>query len=106
VSKPGDNGTRGAGPELEAFTTLERSVAAALDRLERVTERLTAAEARSAELEQVVVRFTGDPKQAGQLLSRLDRLESDNRDLRQRLDQGREGVERLLAKIRFLENQK
>jgi hypothetical protein len=39
------------------------------------------------------------------MVSRLRALEEENADLRSRIDQGREGVERLLAKIRFLENQ-
>jgi len=52
-----------------------------------------------------VQRFTGDEAEAGRLLSRLKRLESENEDLRGRLDRGRAGVERMIARIRFLENQ-
>jgi hypothetical protein len=51
-------------------------------------------------------RFTGNPEEAGEVLTRLKNLEDENADLRQRLEQGRDGVERLLAKVRFLENQK
>ncbi len=39
------------------------------------------------------------------MLTRLKRLEAENADLRSRLTRGRAGVDRLLAKIRFLENQ-
>jgi hypothetical protein len=102
VSKPGDNG----GPqEKEAFDALERAVGETLARLQAMSDRVAAAEARSVELEEVVMRFTGEPGEAGLILSRLKTLEDENGDLRSRLDQGREGVERLLAKIRFLENQ-
>ena len=47
-----------------------------------------------------------DPAEAGRLLSRLKALESENEDLHARLEQGREGVERVLARIRFLEEQR
>ena len=41
----------------------------------------------------------------GALVERLTDLESRNRELNERLEEGREGVERLLARIRFLEEQ-
>ena len=47
MSKPGDNG---GAPEKEAFEALERAVGQALDRLQAMTDRVAAAEARSAEL--------------------------------------------------------
>lgn len=102
MSKPGVNG---GPPEREAFDALERAVTQTLDRLRAMNDRVAAAEARSAELGELMKRFTGDETEAGRLLSRLKLLEDENLDLRSRLDQGREGVERLLAKIRFLENQ-
>jgi hypothetical protein len=40
------------------------------------------------------------------LLTRLQRLEEENADLRSRVERGRAGVDRLLAKVRFLENQR
>lgn len=102
MSKSGDNG---GAPEKKAFDALERAVAETLDRLEAMTDRVAAAEARSEELGEVVKRFTGDEGEAGRILTRLKDLEDENLDLRSRLEQGREGVDRMLAKIRFLENQ-
>jgi hypothetical protein len=102
LSKPGDNGGE---PEKAAFDALERAVGQALDRLQAMTERVAAAEARSAESDELVKRFTGDEGEAGRILTRLKDLEEENVDLRTRLEQGREGVDRMLAKIRFLENQ-
>ena len=102
MSKPGDNGGQ---PEHEAFAALESAVGHALDRLTHMTERVEAAEAKSAELGELVKRFTGDEDEAGRILTRLKRLEEENTDLKGRLEQGRDGVDRLLAKIRFLENQ-
>lgn len=102
MSKPGDNG---GPPEKQAFDVLERAVSRMLGHLEGMEDRLAASEARSSELGEVVQRFTGEEGEADRILTRLQSLEEENADLRSRLQQGREGVDRLLAKIRFLENQ-
>lgn len=102
MSQPEDNV---AAPEQAAFAALEGAVAMALDRLGSATKRARAAEAKSAELSELVERFTGDEAEAGRMLTRLRRLEEDNSNLRARLDQGRAGVERMIARISFLESQ-
>ena len=102
MSKPGDNG---GPPEKQAFDVLERAVGKLLGHLEAMDERLAASESRSEELGEVVQRFTGEEGEADRILSRLQRLEEENEDLRRRLERGREGVDKILAKIRFLENQ-
>ncbi len=102
MSKSADNGEA---PEQSAFAALEGAVAQALGRITDLTERAHAAEGRSAELSELVQRFTGDEAEAGRMLTRLKRLEDENVDLRQRLDRGRAGVERMIARIRFLESQ-
>jgi predicted nuclease with TOPRIM domain len=102
VSQPEGNGQPGA----DSLATLEAAVGTALERLAAMSKRVTAAEAKSAEFGEIVKRITGDEADAGRLLSRLKRLEDENADLHHRLDQGRAGVDRLLARIRFLENQK
>ncbi len=102
MSNPEGNGEP---PEREALAALEHAVGQALDRLERMSRRVQAAEAKSAELGEVVRRFTGDEGEAGRILSRLRHLESANADLEGRLAEGRAGIDRLLSKIRFLENQ-
>jgi predicted nuclease with TOPRIM domain len=94
-----------AGEERVAFARLERAVGRLLDRLEATAMRAEEAEARNAELTALVQRFTGDEAEAGELVGRLKSLEAENADLRSRLDRGREGVDRMLARIRFLENQ-
>jgi predicted nuclease with TOPRIM domain len=71
----------------------------------RTTKRAEAAEARVAELTEAVKRFTGDEAEAGRIMTRIRTLEEENADLRARLDRGRDGVERMIARIRFLENQ-
>lgn len=102
MSNPGGNGGQ---PESEAIAALEHAVGQALDRLERMSRRVRAAEAKSAELGEVVRRFTGNDAEAGRILSRLRDLEEENTDLKGRLTEGRAGIDRLLSKIRFLENQ-
>ncbi len=102
MSNPGGNG---GPPERAALAALEQAVGVALRRLDEMTLRVRRAEAKSAELDEVVKRFTGDEAEAGRILTRLRTLEEENTELRGRLAKGREGVDRLLSKIRFLENQ-
>ena len=102
MSNPAANG---AASERQAFDALDRAISDALDRLRWMKERTELAEEKSEELEDLLKRFTGQEVDPGQMMSRLRQLEEENAVLRSRLEQGREGVERLLAKIRFLENQ-
>lgn len=102
MSNPAGNGGQ---PEREAFAVLEGAVGQALDQLARMDQRVHAAEAKNGELAELLRRFTGNEVEPGQILTRLRRLEEENADLRTRLEQGRDGIDRLLAKIRFLEDQ-
>ncbi|MDX1646866.1 MAG: hypothetical protein R3304_06965 [Longimicrobiales bacterium] len=76
-----------------------------LGELRAARERADAAERKKAELAKLVERFTGNRIEAEELISRLDSIEKENEDLRSRLERGREGVERMIARIRFLERQ-
>ena len=102
MSNSGDNG---APSVQDAFTHLEGVVGETLKELAVMRKRARAAEKEAAELNDLMRRFTGNPKEAGEVLTKLKHLEDENDDLRSRMDEGRAGVERLLAKIRFLENQ-
>jgi hypothetical protein len=93
-------------PDRAAFAELENVVAVVLKRLAAATSRVSDAESKGVELEEIVRRFTGDEGEAGRLLSRLSDLEAENLDLKTRLKTGRAGIDRLLAKIRFLEEQR
>jgi len=103
VSNTGGSGERS---DRAALTELESAVGGLLDRLADVSTRAEEAEGKSEELEELVKRFTGDDAEAGRMLTRLDGLEQENQDLRGRLKRGRAGVDKLLAKIRFLEEQR
>ena len=92
-------------PDHAALDALERAVGDVLDRLNWLHERASLAQEKSEDLQELLERFTGDEIDAGQMMSRLRHLETENADLRDRLEQGRAGIDRLLAKIRFLEGQ-
>ncbi len=103
MSNPGASGER---LDRTALTELEGAVGELLDRLAAVSARAEEAEGKSEEFEELVRRFTGDDAEAGRMLSRLKGLEEENQDLRGRLKKGTAGVDKLLAKIRFLEEQR
>ena len=92
-------------PDGAAFDALESAIDDLLDRLTWLHERAALAEEKGEDLQELLHRFTGADVDAAQMISRLRHLESENADLRSRLEQGRAGVDRLLAKIRFLEGQ-
>jgi len=89
--------------ERAALDALEAAVKEAAAHLRDLTRRVEEAEALGARLREQVGRIGGDPSEAGRLLSKLGRLDEENADLRARVQEGRAGVERILAKVRFLE---
>ena len=96
----------GGGPERQGLAALEHAVTRALEELRRARERTSAAERRSGELEALLQSFTSGEESAGGMKQHIDRLEEENRDLRTRIERGRETAARLLARIGFLEDQK
>ena len=89
-----------------ALRRLENVVGDILTRLTDAEGRAHTLETQNAELGEVVRRFTKDQGEAVFVLSRLRELETENKDLKVRLEKGREGVERLIARLRFLEGQR
>lgn len=94
------------GAERAALQALEGAVGKLLDQVRALSTRVEKADARRDEVEDLLRRITAGDENPAQLHGRVRDLENENADLRQRLDEGREGVERLLAKIRFLEDQR
>lgn len=108
MSQPEGNGAESRESDTgaaEGFDRLEDAVGELIDRLSATRLRAEQAEAKNAELVDLVQRFTGNEEEAERLMSRLGRLEEENDELRSRLEQGRAGVERMIARIRFLESQ-
>jgi predicted RNase H-like nuclease (RuvC/YqgF family) len=91
---------------VTSFLAVDAAVGRAVQRLRDLEARARAADDRAAEIEQLLERMASGDESPVQMKDELDRLQRENADLRQRLDQGREGVERLLARIRFLEEQR
>lgn len=104
MSSRGD-ADRGGERAREALARLEKTVGGLLREIEDLRERLRKAEKRTEVLEGELSLFVEGELEPGALVDRLGDLEERNRDLSDRLDQGRAGVERLLARIRFLEEQ-
>jgi len=71
-----------------------------------MASRLDRAERENAELRALVSRVTNDPEEAPRVLERLGILERENADLAKRLETARAGVERLLARVQFMEDQR
>lgn len=92
-------------PEV-ALDGLATAVERALERVSQLQSQLRSAEGRRDELEGLLAKMADGSANPADMHTRLKSLEVENADLTRRLDDGREGVERLLAKIRFLEEQR
>jgi signal transduction histidine kinase len=91
--------------EAQAFARLEAAVEEAVSRLGQLREDLREAQAQSRKMQETLRGLTGGDGDPLSLVDRLQELEAGNRDLLERLSKGRAGVERLLARVRFLEEQ-
>ena len=89
-----------------AIKRLKAVVKVTVGEVERLRGEVARMEAQGEELEGLIRGVTSGERSPREMIDRISILEEENRDLRARLNQGREGVERLLARIRFLEEQK
>ena len=97
----------GSDPEgSDAFARLTEAVERVLGRVRDLEGRVRDAEARSVELEAMLTRFTSDEGAPSKMLERLNRLEDENGEMNRRLEAARGAVDRLLARIRFLEEKR
>jgi hypothetical protein len=87
------------------FNDLDGAVSRALGELERLRRASDESQRRCGELETLLETFRVGDESPADMKARLVRLEAENRDLSERIGRGREAVERLLARIRFLEDQ-
>ena len=102
MSNPEGNGDHLA---WSALDELEGQVDSALAEVKELRRRAAEVEAEHAEMTELLRRFTEDEESPARLLTRLETLERENADLRDRVARGREGVKRMLARIRFMEEQ-
>ena len=99
-------GARDGGQERQGLAALEVAVNRAVGEIQELRKRADQEAARNAGLETLLMSFQTGSERPDRMQERLDQLEAENRDLRARIMQGRESVERLLARIQFLEDQK
>ena len=95
--------SRADAPDGKAFGRLETAVARLLKEHAAALGRARAAEARLQELEKRVNEARKSGSDPVQLQETISHLRERNADLEKRIDAGRAGVDRLLSRIRFLE---
>lgn len=90
----------------ERLAALEGAVQALLARVAESEASAAEATARRDEVEGLLREMTEGDADPAEMAQRLESLEEENGELRRRVDEGLAGVDRLLARIRFLENQR
>ncbi len=88
-----------------AIKRLNSAVDSALGEIDRLRGELSKARSHNAELEDMLKGITSGERSPAQMMLELEKAQEQNGDMRERLEQGRDAVDRLLAKIRFLEEQ-
>ncbi len=86
---------------LQSLTEAVDKVVAAL-RASR--ERASEAEGMAERSDELLRQFVDGKQDPGALARRVADLEAENEELRGRIVEGRQGVDRILASIRFLED--
>jgi predicted nuclease with TOPRIM domain len=86
--------------------SLEKAVARLIERLEGAEVRASEAEGRRKEVEELLRKMTDGKADPAAMSERLGELEAENADLRERVDRGLAGVERVLSRVRFMEDQR
>ncbi len=99
-SNGSDGGARAATKRLKV------AVVAALAEIDRLRGQVSRAETQGAELNEMLRGVAAGEQSPRDMIDRLHVLEEENRDLRERLFEGRTAVDRLLARIQFLEDQR
>ena len=100
-----DSEKEAASPDV-AIARLEEAVTSALEEVHRLRGEISRLDAQGQELEGLLRGVTTGEGGPREMVDRLHVLEEDNRDLRARLKLGREGIEKLMKRIRFLEDQR
>ena len=92
----------GVSPD-QAVERLKNAVNAVLKQVKRLKGEVVRMHTEGEALEGLLKGVTSGEEGPREMLERLEILEEENRDLRSRLDQGRAGVDRLLARVKLLE---
>ena len=100
-----DSDKQAVSPDV-AIARLEGAITSALEEVHRLRGELSRMDAQGRELEALLRGVTSGEGGPREMVDRLHVLDEENRDLRARLKLGREGVEKLLKRIRFLEERR
>jgi len=92
-------------PLPQEWDRLELAVRRLLDEHEAARRRLDQSRRRVAELEEAVRQVASGVIDPAALTARLDALEEENRMLRERLAQAHQAVSRIMARLRFIEEE-
>ena len=92
----------GVSPD-QAVERLGKAVTAALEQVEQLRGEVVRMHAQGEALEGLLKGGTSGEVGPREMIEQLQILEEENRDLRTRLDQGRAGVDRILARVKFME---
>ena len=92
-------------PERQALSRLEAVAERLLEERAAVADQAREAEDRVKELKTLLSEFPEGKVDMVILEKAITRLRDQNAELKGRMAEGREGVERILSRIRFLENQ-
>lgn len=98
-----DDPAPAGGPEME---TLEAAVDRAVAELRAARKRASEAEARADRGDELLREFVDGKQDPAALSRKVAELEAENEALRSRIRQGRQGVDQILARIRFLEDRR
>lgn len=93
-----------ADERIPGFGSLEEAVGRALQRISELEEALARTTARRDEMEGLLRRMTTGEESPALMARRLDELDHENQDLRGRLRSGLEATDRLMARVRYLED--
>lgn len=104
MSKRGVEQSVGSG--APGLRLLETAVDSAIAEVRAARERAAEAERRAEQNAAMLRQFVGGEEDPGTLSRKVAALEAENRDLRRRIERGREGIDRIAASIRFLEDRR
>ena len=88
---------------VEGLDTLEAAVEAAVARIQGLEEELRRTQTRRDEVEALLQRMNTGEESPAHMARELKALQVENQELRRRLGEGKAVVERLLARVNYLE---
>jgi len=102
-SQEADSPRNNSVPEMEGLeTAIDRAVA----EVQAVLQQAKDAEERAAGSDELLRAFAEGTQDPGALSRRIAQLEAENDALRRRIRKGRDGIDQILAQIRFLEHRR